>query len=139
LLEKEEDNLFDWFKNKQNRIENELLEEFCTNQAKLCCAKGHFGPKCQACPRQNDAAEICSGRGSCHGDGTRGGDGLCKCNYGYTSELCNQCAYGHFEEVKNETSIQCTGYFAYNFLDVILFHKKSILFLFNLRMSQIMR
>ncbi len=43
------------------------------------------------------------------GDGTREGTGDCSCNIGYTSELCDECKDGYYEEIKNETHTVCKG------------------------------
>lgn len=51
----------------------------------------------------------CHGNGMCDGDGTRGGNGKCSCQHGYTGEFCLDCIDGHFNEVKNDTFSLCTG------------------------------
>lgn len=37
------------------------------------------------------------------GDGTRKGNGLCKCNNGYDGEVCERCAKNYFVVQKNNT------------------------------------
>lgn len=37
------------------------------------------------------------------GDGTRKGNGICKCNSGYSGDNCDQCANNYFAIIKNET------------------------------------
>lgn len=51
----------------------------------------------------------CHGNGVCDGDGTRGGNGKCSCNHGYTGEFCLDCIDGHFNEARNDTFSLCTG------------------------------
>lgn len=63
LLEEHEDQLLNWFKNKQDNIENELYNGFCINQIKFCCPKDKFGSKCETCP--TNFGSICSGHGKC--------------------------------------------------------------------------
>lgn len=53
----------------------------------------------------------CHGNGVCDGDGTRGGNGKCSCNHGYTGEFCLDCIEGHFNEERNDTFSLCTGDF----------------------------
>lgn len=37
------------------------------------------------------------------GDGTRKGNGLCKCHTGYEGENCDRCASNYFAVLKNDT------------------------------------
>lgn len=37
------------------------------------------------------------------GDGTRKGNGLCKCHAGYEGENCEKCAKNYFIVMKNDT------------------------------------
>ena len=107
LLEKYEEELFDWYKNKQDRIETEFLPEFCLKKALMCCQNGTYGAICKLCPRDNGL--VCAGRGECDGEGTRGGSGKCNCNSGYTGVVCEKCAYGFYEESREENSLKCTA------------------------------
>ncbi len=43
------------------------------------------------------------------GSGTRGGNGKCKCNHGYTGDLCQECLSSFYAEIKNDTFIKCKG------------------------------
>ncbi len=63
ILENHEDNLLDWFKNKQSQIESKLFEELCIENLKFCCSKETFGPECIQCPKHFD--KICSNNGEC--------------------------------------------------------------------------
>jgi hypothetical protein len=48
-------------------------------------------------PRQGDGTDaICSGHGTCDGDGWRGGTGKCKCDYGWGGKQCDACKKGFF-------------------------------------------
>lgn len=39
------------------------------------------------------------------GDGTRKGNGLCKCNSGYSNDNCDRCANNYFSVLENDTLI----------------------------------
>ena len=63
LLEEYEEELFDWFKNKQNKIESDLHNSFCIDARKHCCPKETYGSSCTPCQRNLDS--VCSGKGKC--------------------------------------------------------------------------
>ena len=63
MLEEQEENLFDWFKNKQAEIESNLYTSICIAKAKACCGDDKFGPNCKQCP--NNWGFVCSGNGHC--------------------------------------------------------------------------
>ena len=43
------------------------------------------------------------------GDGTRKGEGTCKCDKGYKGELCNECDAKYFESYRNSSYVYCRG------------------------------
>ncbi|CAF0770765.1 unnamed protein product [Brachionus calyciflorus] len=105
LLEDHEDDLLEWFKTKQNRIENDLYSHICIENKKICCPKETYGVDCKSCPKFRGLK--CSGNGECDGDGTREGTGKCICNKGYTGDDCFSCSNGFYEDSKNETHLIC--------------------------------
>jgi len=107
LLEEYEEDLLDWFKNKQNEIKDSFRDAFCVQKLQYCCQKDRFGKKCEPCPMNLD--QVCSGNGNCDGSGSRSGSGNCSCNEGYNGESCGQCSSGFFEESKSENSLKCTA------------------------------
>jgi len=92
-----------WFK-KQNEL-TELETHLCNNVAKCCCPTGKFGKTCEECP--GAPTKPCFGRGTCNGDGTRGGTGKCDCDSEYTGELCDECAEGYYDAYGNATCKSC--------------------------------
>ncbi|VDO06772.1 unnamed protein product [Haemonchus placei] len=49
----------------------------------------------------------CYGHGKCDGDGSRQGSGKCKCDIGYSGNMCRQCAPDYFEKAKTSNSVEC--------------------------------
>ena len=43
------------------------------------------------------------------GEGTRKGEGTCKCDKGYKGELCNECDAKYFESYRNSSYVYCRG------------------------------
>jgi hypothetical protein len=62
-LEEYEEDLLDWFKNKQNEIKRSLRDAFCVEKLQYCCQKDRFGKKCELCPMNFN--QVCSGNGNC--------------------------------------------------------------------------
>lgn len=62
----------------------------CSDRHQLCCPPGHYGKKCKACP--GGPGSVCSGHGTCVGDGLRSGTGRCKCNVTRNGTACADCA-----------------------------------------------
>uniref|UniRef100_H3CMS9 Cysteine-rich with EGF-like domains 2 n=1 Tax=Tetraodon nigroviridis TaxID=99883 RepID=H3CMS9_TETNG len=93
-----------WFKRKTKHPD--LHKWFCIETIKVCCPKGTFGRDCNSCVGGSERP--CHGNGVCDGDGTRGGDGKCSCNHGYTGEFCLDCTDGHFSAARNDTFSLCT-------------------------------
>jgi hypothetical protein len=77
-----------WFKKKNEAIQ--LYDYLCIEVLKACCPSGKFGKECTPCEGYPD--KICSGHGSCIGNGTRKGSGKCNCEKGYKGLTCNACA-----------------------------------------------
>ncbi|RXM36669.1 Cysteine-rich with EGF-like domain protein 2-A [Acipenser ruthenus] len=50
----------------------------------------------------------CHDNGDCDGDGTRRGDGKCRCNKGYKGDFCLECDDGYFNKERNDTFSLCT-------------------------------
>uniref|UniRef100_A0A8C6KDC1 Cysteine rich with EGF like domains 2 n=1 Tax=Nothobranchius furzeri TaxID=105023 RepID=A0A8C6KDC1_NOTFU len=93
-----------WFKKKTKHPD--LHKWFCIDTIKVCCPKGTFGPDCNACVGGSETP--CHGNGQCDGDGTRGGNGKCRCDQAYKGDFCLDCIDGYFNEVRNDTYSLCT-------------------------------
>ncbi|XP_053572603.1 protein disulfide isomerase CRELD2 [Bombina bombina] len=93
-----------WFKMKKKYPE--LLKWFCIETIKVCCPPGTYGPDCLAC--LGGSERPCHGNGFCSGDGTREGDGSCRCNAEYTGTFCLECADGYYSSERNDTHSVCT-------------------------------
>ncbi|CAB3406108.1 unnamed protein product [Caenorhabditis bovis] len=78
-----------------------LFAWLCIDNLTLCCPEGDFGPQCDKCPGLAENGTACAGRGKCHGNGSRKGSGKCKCDDGYSGNLCRHCDAGYFQ-VENE-------------------------------------
>ncbi|OCT87323.1 hypothetical protein XELAEV_18021021mg [Xenopus laevis] len=94
-----------WFKMKKKYPD--LLKWFCIETIKVCCPPGTYGPDCLAC--LGGSERPCHGNGFCNGDGTRSGDGLCRCEAEYTGPFCLECADEYFSSERNDTYSLCTA------------------------------
>ncbi|CAO82025.1 Protein disulfide isomerase crld-1 [Caenorhabditis elegans] len=103
-LEKHEETIEEFYYNQQH---NNMSNWLCVEQLKLCCPDGHFGKNCEQCPGLSEKADVCFGKGSCHGDGSREGSGKCKCETGYTGNLCRYCDIEYFEESRTVQGVVC--------------------------------
>ncbi|UMM29391.1 hypothetical protein L5515_011773 [Caenorhabditis briggsae] len=103
-LEKHEETIEEYYYNQQ---QNNMSIWLCVEELKLCCPGGHFGKNCEECPGLKEGADACFGKGACHGDGSRDGSGKCKCEAGYTGNLCRHCDNEYFEESKTEKGVVC--------------------------------
>ncbi|GBP69337.1 Cysteine-rich with EGF-like domain protein 2 [Eumeta japonica] len=77
-----------WFKQAPDTAD--LYSWLCIDTLHYCCPKLHYGELCSPCPLDKDN-KICGGRGKCHGEGTRKGNGTCICNKGYKGSNCEDC------------------------------------------------
>ncbi|MGH0129542.1 UNVERIFIED_CONTAM: hypothetical protein FKN15_033867 [Acipenser sinensis] len=92
---------------------------------KCRCNKGYKGDFCLECDdgyfnkERNDTFSLCTAcvggserpchdNGDCDGDGTRRGDGKCRCNKGYKGDFCLECDDGYFNKERNDTFSLCT-------------------------------
>ncbi|XP_075238839.1 cysteine-rich with EGF-like domain protein 2-A isoform X2 [Convolutriloba macropyga] len=133
LLEQVEENLEEFWYSHWDHLNteegtNELEEYLCVALLKSCCPYGFFGPECTACnsirndeqqqdpgidhltadnSNENLASLICSGHGSCNGNGTRSGTGNCNCDAGHKAPFCEECARGYKREVDDDTTSAC--------------------------------
>lgn len=105
LLEQYDDQLEDWWFNKQKE-EPDLLKYLCINAFKVCCPESHFGKNCTPCPGYPE--KICTNNGKCKGSGTRKGDGKCHCNEEYDGDLCDKCAKSYYESYRDENKFLCS-------------------------------
>lgn len=105
LREENSDLLKTWWTEKQEK-EEDVFNYVCIEEMKVCCPENHFGANCTKCEGYPD--KVCSNNGKCKGAGTRKGNGKCHCDEGYTTENCNQCAFGFFEAYKDENKLLCT-------------------------------
>jgi len=91
-----------WFK-KQNQL-SQLENHLCISIAKVCCPSGKYGETCKECP--GGANSPCFGRGKCNGNGTRSGNGKCKCDTQFSGEFCDECSDGYYD-AGNLTCEEC--------------------------------
>ncbi|MEE6481132.1 hypothetical protein FKM82_012764, partial [Ascaphus truei] len=84
----------------------DLLKWFCIETIEVCCSPGTHGPDCLTC--LGGSERPCYGNGFCSGDGTRGGDGSCRCKAEYTGQFCLECADGYYTSERNDTHSVCT-------------------------------
>lgn len=103
MVEQHESVLEDWWFHHKYHID--LYQYFCIDKVKVCCSSNHYGPKCEPCNGGNE--NPCNGHGECDGNGTRTGNGQCKCFEGYTGELCDQCTVGYFQSNDKQECIKC--------------------------------
>ncbi|XP_023221794.1 cysteine-rich with EGF-like domain protein 2 [Centruroides sculpturatus] len=102
LADEQEAVLEEWWFHKRNSTPD-LYQYLCIDKLKVCCPDNHYGPECKACP--GDIAKPCSGHGQCKGSGTRNGSGQCKCDEGYTGEVCDRCLIGYYEETADDDNV----------------------------------
>ncbi|XP_023240469.1 cysteine-rich with EGF-like domain protein 1 isoform X3 [Centruroides sculpturatus] len=91
-----------WFHHKQSIA---LFQYFCIDNVKVCCPYNHYGPTCEPC--NGGIENPCNGRGECDGNGTRFGNGKCKCHEGYQGDLCDQCTTGYYRDADKLECIEC--------------------------------
>ncbi|KAG8142806.1 putative Cysteine-rich with EGF-like domain protein [Naja naja] len=94
-----------WFKRKKKHPD--LFKWLCIETIEVCCLAGTHGPDCVAC--RGGSERPCHGNGDCDGDGTRAGDGSCKCKKEYQGEFCLDCSDGFYNSYKNDTHSVCTA------------------------------
>ncbi|GFS51611.1 cysteine-rich with EGF-like domain protein 2-A [Trichonephila inaurata madagascariensis] len=93
-----------WFKSKASYPD--IFYFLCIDKLLVCCPENHFGSDCKPC--LGGLVNPCSGHGQCKGGGTRKGSGLCRCDLGYTGELCEKCKIGYYNDTSVNGSWQCT-------------------------------
>lgn len=106
MVEEHEEQIEKWWF-KMRKKYPELQKWFCIETIEVCCPPGTYGPDCLAC--LGGSERPCHGNGFCGGDGTRSGDGLCRCHAEYTGPFCLECADGYFSSEKNDTHTVCTA------------------------------
>lgn len=106
MVEEHEEQIEKWWF-KMRKKYPELQKWFCIETIEVCCPPGTYGPDCLAC--LGGSERPCHGNGFCGGDGTRSGDGLCRCHAAYTGPFCLECADGYFSSEKNDTHTVCTA------------------------------
>ncbi|KAK7493896.1 hypothetical protein BaRGS_00014778 [Batillaria attramentaria] len=106
LLEEHEELVEEfWFKSGLEKQKEPFFNYFCIEQVKACCPNNTFGSDCKQCTGGTERP--CKGNGVCDGGGTREGTGKCKCHVGYQGKLCDECAPGYFEDMRNDTHTVC--------------------------------
>jgi len=101
MVEDHEEEIEHWWFKIHGEMD-EFEKYLCYDELKVCCPKGHYGKKCKECT--GGAENPCNGKGTCSGDGWRGGNGKCKCDEGYEGDVCEKCQEGF---VRNETNSNC--------------------------------
>ncbi|KAK6110646.1 TLR4 regulator and MIR-interacting MSAP family protein [Brugia pahangi] len=105
LVEEHEENIENWYFHKQ--LSNpDFLKWFCYEKLRLCCNAGHFGADCKPCPGVDKGLPVCSGHGSCQGDGSREGSGKCRCDIGYVGFMCSNCDANYYA-TRNSSAFIC--------------------------------
>ncbi|GIY32918.1 cysteine-rich with EGF-like domain protein 2-A [Caerostris darwini] len=92
-----------WFKNRASYPD--IFYFLCIDKLQVCCPDNHYGPDCKPCV--GGIVNPCNGHGQCKGAGTRKGSGLCRCDAGYTGELCEKCRVGYYYDASVNASGQC--------------------------------
>lgn len=105
MVEEHEEQFENWWFKKKDKYPD-LLKWFCIDNIEVCCPRGTFGPDCNACVGGSERP--CHDNGDCDGDGTRRGDGKCRCNKGYKGDFCLECDDGYFNKERNDTFSLCT-------------------------------
>ncbi|VDN53727.1 unnamed protein product [Dracunculus medinensis] len=106
MVEENEENIENWYFHKQNS-DPDMHLWLCVEKLQVCCKEGFFGKNCKPCPGVDKGLNSCFGRGKCHGDGTRGGDGKCKCSKGYVGIYCSNCDANYYPIHQSSTSVEC--------------------------------
>ncbi|KAG8577373.1 hypothetical protein GDO81_010153 [Engystomops pustulosus] len=106
MVEEHEEQIEKWWF-KMRKKYPDLRKWFCIETIEVCCPSGTYGPDCVAC--LGGAERPCHGNGFCSGDGTRLGDGSCRCKAEYTGPFCLECADGYFSTGRNDTHSFCSG------------------------------
>ncbi|KAJ1345521.1 hypothetical protein KIN20_000075 [Parelaphostrongylus tenuis] len=104
LVEEYEEVLEEYYYKHQS---NNMTSWLCESRLQLCCPDGHYGKDCTKCPGLELSGSVCYAHGSCHGDGSRLGTGTCKCDHGYSGNMCRKCAPDFYEKSKSENSVVC--------------------------------
>ncbi|KAE9412387.1 hypothetical protein Angca_010160, partial [Angiostrongylus cantonensis] len=104
LVEEYEEILEEYYYKHQS---SNMTAWLCESRLEVCCPDGHYGKDCTKCPGLELSGSVCFAHGSCHGDGSRSGTGACKCDHGYSGNMCRKCAPDFFEKSKSENSIAC--------------------------------
>lgn len=92
----------------------DLYTWLCIQTLQHCCPKDHFGESCFPCLSDKNN-KVCSGHGTCYGEGTRKGNGTCLCLKGYDGKICDECAKNYFRTNSNscepchKACDQCSG------------------------------
>ncbi|KAG8577371.1 hypothetical protein GDO81_010153 [Engystomops pustulosus] len=105
MVEEHEEQIEKWWF-KMRKKYPDLRKWFCIETIEVCCPSGTYGPDCVAC--LGGAERPCHGNGFCSGDGTRLGDGSCRCKAEYTGPFCLECADGYFSTGRNDTHSFCS-------------------------------
>ncbi|KAL3982339.1 TLR4 regulator and MIR-interacting MSAP family protein [Acanthocheilonema viteae] len=106
LVEEHEESIENWYFHKQLSNPN-FLKWLCFEKLRLCCDAGHFGTDCKPCPGVDKGLPVCSGHGSCQGDGSREGSGKCKCDMGYVGFMCSNCDANYYA-TRNSSTFICS-------------------------------
>ncbi|XGW28032.1 hypothetical protein V3C99_008105 [Haemonchus contortus] len=104
LVEEHEETIEEYYYKHQS---SNMTIWLCESRLKLCCPAGQYGKECSKCPGLEQSGMACFGHGKCDGDGSRQGSGKCKCDIGYSGNMCRQCAPDYFEKTKTSNSVEC--------------------------------
>lgn len=104
LADEHETVIEDWWLNKRKEFPD-LYYYLCIDTVQVCCPENHYGPECKPC--FGGIVNPCSGHGQCKGAGTRKGSGLCRCDSGYTGDLCDACKVGYFNDTTDSNGWVC--------------------------------
>ncbi|KJH51767.1 calcium binding EGF domain protein [Dictyocaulus viviparus] len=104
LVEENEEILEEYYYRHQS---SNMTVWLCESRLEVCCPNGHYGKDCSKCPGLELSGSPCYGHGSCHGDGSRLGNGTCVCDRGYSGNMCRKCAPDFYDKSKSNDSVEC--------------------------------